>query len=79
MVCMRSASVSRALPGPSSWAQLVRIELPPEDDLSTEELFERVLNDLRDEKVERLGAHVALHGRPTQEVIDRSLALCSGG
>jgi HEAT repeat protein len=55
----------------------VRGELPAEHDLSTNELFVRVLDELRDVDGERLDALVALHGRPTQNVIDRSLAMCS--
>lgn len=52
-------------------------ELQPENDLGTSELFIRVLDDLRDENDTRLAALVALHGRPTRAVVDRSLALCS--
>lgn len=48
-----------------------------ENDLSTDELFARVMEDLRTDDDSRLGAVVALHGRPTQEVIDRCLDLCS--
>jgi HEAT repeat protein len=55
----------------------VRRVLPEENDLSTEELFARVLQDLRHDDDTRLGALIALHGRPTKRVIDRSLLLCT--
>lgn len=50
--------------------------LGPETDLSTEELFRRVLEDLRTDDEEQLGALVALHERPTRQVIDRCIGLC---
>lgn len=55
----------------------MRDSLSPEHDLSTEELFERVLEDLRHDDDRRLDPLVALHGRPTRQVIDRSHDLCS--
>ncbi|MCP4086836.1 MAG: hypothetical protein GY745_17545 [Actinomycetia bacterium] len=55
----------------------MRDALPSENDLGTNELFERVLEDLRSDEESRLGPLVALHGRPTRAVIDRSLALCA--
>lgn len=48
-----------------------------ENDLSTDELFARVMEDLHVDDDSRLGALVALRGRPTQRVIDRCLELCS--
>jgi len=48
----------------------------PENDLSTEELFARAIEDLREGDSEHLDALVALHGRPTQQVIDACLGLC---
>lgn len=50
--------------------------LSAEMDLSTDELFVRVLEEKVDD-AEFLGALVALHGRPTRQVVDRSLALCA--
>lgn len=50
--------------------------LGPDTDLSTDELFRRVLEDLRTDDDERLGALVALHERPTRQVIDRCIGLC---
>lgn len=55
----------------------MRDVLRPETNLSTDELFERALTDLRTEDDERLGALVALHERPTRQVVDRCLALCA--
>lgn len=55
----------------------MRDVLRPETDLSTDALFERVLEDLRVDDDDRLGAIVALHERPTRQVLDRSLLLCS--
>lgn len=55
----------------------MRDALAPENDLSTEELFDRVLEDLRHDDDRRLGALAALHGRPTHQVTDRSHDLCS--
>lgn len=51
--------------------------LIPEADLSTEELFERVLRDFRFDDDDHLSALVALHERPTRKVVDRCVALCS--
>lgn len=48
----------------------------PENDLSTEELFARVIEELREDDSEHLDALVALHGRPTHQVIDACLGLC---
>ncbi len=55
----------------------MRGELSAEHDLSTEQLFARVLDDLRHPADERLGALIALHDRPTREVVERSLVLCA--
>ena len=55
---------------------LMQDRLRPETDLSTEELFGRVLEDLRSDDDEDLSALVALHERPTQRVIARSVELC---
>lgn len=54
----------------------MRDALDPDHDLGTEELFEQVLEDLRHDDERRLGPLVALHGRPTRRVIDRSHDLC---
>jgi len=63
--------------GPCTYGFEVRGELESENDLSTSDLFARVLEDLRDDEDTRLAALVALHGRPTRTVIARSLALCA--
>lgn len=55
----------------------MRGELSAEHDLSTEQLFARVLDDLRHPDDERLDALIALHDRPTREVVERSLVLCA--
>lgn len=56
--------------------QHMRDVLSADTDRSTDELFVRVLDTrLDDDGV--LSALVALHGRPTQKVVDRSLALCA--
>ncbi len=55
----------------------MRWVLDQENNLSTEELFTRVLDDLHDEENPQLGALIALHGRPTAQVVDRSLLLCA--
>lgn len=47
-----------------------------EHDLSSDDLFERLISDLRSDDDSRLGALVALHNRPTQLVLDRSVELC---
>jgi hypothetical protein len=49
--------------------------LPHESDLSTDDLFALVLDDQLDEG-SLLAPLVALHNRPTREVVQRSLALC---
>lgn len=51
--------------------------MSPENDLSTDELFATVLEDLRQDDDSRLSALVALHGRPAAAVVDRSLLLCA--
>jgi HEAT repeat protein len=51
----------------------------PEFDLSTDELFSRVIDDLRLDDNTRLGALVALHARPTRKVVDRCVELCTSG
>jgi HEAT repeat protein len=56
---------------------LVRSVLRPETNLSTDELFDRALADLRIDDDNHLGALVALHERPTRQVVDRCLALCA--
>lgn len=47
-----------------------------ETDLGTDELFRRVLEDLRVDNVDLHGTLVALHERPTRQVIDRCVGLC---
>jgi HEAT repeat protein len=50
--------------------------LPRENDLGTDELFDAVLDDLREDDDTRLGSLIALAGRPTRSVVDRCLAMC---
>ena len=49
--------------------------LEDENDLSTDELFARTLEDLREDDDARLRPLIALHGRPTRTVVQRCLAL----
>ncbi len=58
---------------------MARDFLPEENDLSTDELFALVLEDLRDSDDARLGPLIALHGRPTHAVVERCMALCRSG
>lgn len=55
---------------------MARDFLPDENDLSTDELFALVHEDLREGQDARLRPLIALHGRPTRAVVERCRALC---
>lgn len=65
-----------AVSGPPAYRFIVMRSLESDHDLSTDDLFARLITDLRSDDDDHLGALVALHNRPTQLVFDRSIELC---
>ena len=65
-----------AAPAPGCEASPIREVLGPANDLSTADLFRCVIDNLSSAEP-RLAAPLALHRRPTRQVVDGCLALCA--